>query len=284
MIYNKPGEIFEYEGKTYIIGEEIFAISSAYQNLIGRITEIRTGDDRITENEEPDIYCDFEAPILMQDKDALEVMCGKLDKIGLDGIIMSPEMIKTFRMQYEYYPNIKVYALVNELTEDEEHYKNVRLFSTYELAEIEMRRTLVMEKKNGCITRWADDPNYMENQEYESRFEAGNFRNRFIAVYIEEYEMPLDKFFITDMYAIGLAEKRRDDVAEQIECWEMSPQVRHSVLRDTNLSFMVEKELEGKKYYIEEYAEAVAEVSHALVSEHKKAEKILQIAKKEGKI
>ena len=47
---------------------------------------------------------------------------------------------------------------------------------------------------------------------------------------------------------------------------------------------MIEKELEGKDFYNEEYSEAVAEVSHALVSEHKKAEKLLQIAKKEGKI
>ena len=284
MIYNKQGEIFEHEGKTYIVGEEVFAISSAYRNLIGRITEIRTGNDRETENEEPDIYCDFEAPILNQDKESLKVMCGNLDKLCLDGIIMAPEMLVTVRTRYDDYPTIKIYALVNEFTEDEFHSRSVRLFASYELAEFEMRRMLLVEKKNGCLARWSDDPDYMETQDCESRFEAGNYRNRLVLNYIEEYEMPLEKSFVTDMYAIGLANKRREDVAEQIKYWDMSPQVRHSVLRDTTLSSRIEKELEGKELYIEEYSEAVAEVSHALVSEHKKAEKLLQIAKKEGKI
>ena len=51
---NKP---FEYDGKTYYIGEEIVALNkSEYSGLIGRIVEIREGADKVTENKTPDIY------------------------------------------------------------------------------------------------------------------------------------------------------------------------------------------------------------------------------------
>lgn len=284
MIYNKKGEVFEYEGKAYMIGEEIYAVASAYRGLLGTITEIRTGNDRETENEEPDIYCDFHSPILKQDREDIETMCGKLDAIGLDGIIMAPEMIVTTRAQYDSYPTVKVYSLVEEFTEDEDHYRSVRIFTSFEAAEFEMRRTLLISKLNGCLARWEPEVGYTETQEYEYRFEAGNNCTRHMAVYIEEYDMPLAQPFIEQMYDIGLLFEHRKDIAEQIESWEMSEQVRRNVINDYRASGMIKKELEGKKLYIEEYAEAVAEVSHKLVAEHKQAEKILQIAKKEGKI
>lgn len=56
----------------FIIGEEVFASESDYAGLLGRITEIRTGEDRDTENEGPDIYCNFQPPILNQDAEQIE--------------------------------------------------------------------------------------------------------------------------------------------------------------------------------------------------------------------
>ena len=40
MIYKNKGDIFEYEGKFYVVGEEIYAVSSAYRGLLGTITDI----------------------------------------------------------------------------------------------------------------------------------------------------------------------------------------------------------------------------------------------------
>ena len=94
--------------------------------------------------------------------------------------------------------------------------------------------------------------------------------------------MPLAKDFTEQMYNIGLIMEHRKDIAEQIESWEMSGQVRRNVVNDYRASSMIKKELGEKALYIEEYAEAVAEVAHRLVAEHKQAEKLLQIAKERG--
>ena len=95
MIINKQGESFEYEGKKYIVGEDVYATESSYYGLIGVIKEIRTGKDKETDNPEPDIYCDFFEPILTADKERLQEELGEY--YALDGIIMAPSMIMPIR-------------------------------------------------------------------------------------------------------------------------------------------------------------------------------------------
>ena len=56
MIYDIPGDEFIYEGVTYRVGAEVVATEgSDYAGLNGFIREIRTEDDRETDNETPDI-------------------------------------------------------------------------------------------------------------------------------------------------------------------------------------------------------------------------------------
>ena len=63
MIYNVVGQEFIYEGVTYRVGAEVVGTTeSDYRGLKGFILEIRTGDDRETENETPDIHCYFDPP------------------------------------------------------------------------------------------------------------------------------------------------------------------------------------------------------------------------------
>ena len=60
MIYKKPGEKFSHENITYTVGSRVLANeASEYSGLFGRILEIRTDDDRETENDTPDIYCNL---------------------------------------------------------------------------------------------------------------------------------------------------------------------------------------------------------------------------------
>ena len=61
MIYKKPDEKFSHENITYTVGSRVLANeASEYSGLFGRILEIRTDDDRETENDTPDIYCKFD--------------------------------------------------------------------------------------------------------------------------------------------------------------------------------------------------------------------------------
>lgn len=103
MLINKTGAEFQYNGMAFKIGERIIANSqSEYSGLIGHILEIRDGEDKETENETPDIYCEFDVPPLPYDVKALEKHFSelygetkKIDEIPLDCIIMAPEMLDT---------------------------------------------------------------------------------------------------------------------------------------------------------------------------------------------
>lgn len=102
MIINRPGAGFEYGGARYVVGGPVIATDeSEYKGLYGCITEIRDGEDKETDNDTPDLYCEFDPPTLLDDvkrlEDAFSVLYGMqktLDEITLDLVIMAPEMIR----------------------------------------------------------------------------------------------------------------------------------------------------------------------------------------------
>lgn len=102
MVIRQFDEEFWYKGKCYKIGDRIVGTSeSEYEGLFGSISEIRDGEDKETENDTPDIYCDFEAPDDPKEIKRLEAVfsdlyaCPKsLNEICLDLVIMAPEMIR----------------------------------------------------------------------------------------------------------------------------------------------------------------------------------------------
>lgn len=101
MIINKEGAAFDFEGRKYLIGQEVIATNvSGYNGLLGIITEIRDCPDKDTGNETPDIYCTFEYSELSCEISRLEKLFSDLygepkeiGEIGLDEVIMAPEMI-----------------------------------------------------------------------------------------------------------------------------------------------------------------------------------------------
>lgn len=101
MIYNKSNDAFEYEGKTYKVGDKIIANKeSEYAGLLGKIIEIRTDEDRETENDTPDVYCAFEPPVIPIFVTKLEERFTGLygetktvNDIALDSVVMAPSML-----------------------------------------------------------------------------------------------------------------------------------------------------------------------------------------------
>ena len=63
MIINRHGATFEHAGVTYTIGASVVGTDqSEYEGLTGYIYEVRDGADKETENETPDLYCNFDPP------------------------------------------------------------------------------------------------------------------------------------------------------------------------------------------------------------------------------
>ena len=288
MIYNKKDEVFFYENKTFYIGEEIYATESAYRGLLGRITEIRTGEDRETENEGPDIYCEFREPVLEQDKQYLHDMMFGIEDPALDLVIMAPEMIMPTREIGAGMPEITVFALIEDCVVDGERQDTVRLYTDFKHAEIMLRKSILSEKEeSGCLAEWSSNKNYREEQYSETHFTGfinEEYWENHYTITIEEMTLTMAMPFVERMLDVGLDIKRREDVAEQIESWEIPTEVKRAAANDPNLYHRTINALGQKDLYNATYWEAISEVAHELVDEHTKVHKILKIAKKEGKL
>lgn len=286
MIYNKNGEMFFYEDKMFIIGEEVYATDSDYAGLLGRITEIRTGEDREAENEGPDIYCNFRPPILKQDAELVSKMRFGNEDLSLDSVIMAPEMLIPTRKVGAGLPTMKVYAVVEDCTVGGEDHSETKLFTDKQDAEIVMRQSIAGEHENGCISGWKGSKLFVEEQ-YDDLYYSAYYKNEYCfnhyTVYITEMELALSVPFVKEMLPISLGMKYREDVAEQILPWKIPETVRRTAINDPSLYFRVQSALSDKIFYHEEYSEAISEVAHKLTKEHAKIEGILDIAKEKGK-
>ena len=117
MIYHQPGEEFWHAGVCYKVGGRIVANeASDYAGLFGNILEIRTEDDRETDNDTPDIYCAFDPPVLSADRLALEQTFSQLyheqkhiEDLGLDNTLSV--YIRRLRNKVEDTPNAPKYLL-----------------------------------------------------------------------------------------------------------------------------------------------------------------------------
>ena len=129
MILNRPGAEFEYEGVTYTIGGAVVGTAeSEYEGLYGRITAIYDGKDKETENETPDIYCEFDPPVMPHEIKALEKTFSDLydqpktlDDIVLDMVIMAPEMIRPLDDLHTVRKKVPIYIVMEDWAVNGEH-------------------------------------------------------------------------------------------------------------------------------------------------------------------
>ena len=64
MLMSKKGETFAEGGKTFTVGEMVWANdASDYCGLLGYVAEIRSGGDKETDNEGTEIVCNFMVPV-----------------------------------------------------------------------------------------------------------------------------------------------------------------------------------------------------------------------------
>ena len=142
MIIKQPGAEFFYEDVCYKIGDRIVGTdASEYQGLLGSIIEIRDGEDKETENETPDIYCSFDAPVLPYDIAELEkrfselYQCKKtIEDIILDEVIMAPEMIETIEQADKQLTKLNIYLVSEDWAVDGESDHSVTPCTDYHTA------------------------------------------------------------------------------------------------------------------------------------------------------
>lgn len=168
MIYTKASEKLNVGGISYFVGRHVHANeASDYAGLYGVVTEIRTGDDRETENAAPDLYCQFDPPVLPCEVRRLETRFStlygqpmKLSDIALDMVIMAPDMLEASINPIAANPATYVWAVVKDWAEDDEAGHNETLFICREDALAVFHSQLRTEAREGCIPRWEDRADY----------------------------------------------------------------------------------------------------------------------------
>ena len=227
MIYKKPGEEFWHEGVCYKVGGRIVANeASDYAGLFGNILEIRTEDDRETDNDTPDIYCAFEAPVLSADRLALEQTFSQLyreqkhiEDLGLDMVIMGPEMIVPLEHPAQVYPAGTLYIVVVHWATDGEYGSYEAIFTERTDALHQFHNDLREEFLVGSIPRWKESSQFVE-EESDNSYECyldGEYCENHFSIALEQRALPLSPAFCRSTAELYRAECLRDDFREHIE-------------------------------------------------------------------
>lgn len=208
MVIKQTGNIYEYEGITYTIGERVYANGqSDWEGLFGVITEIRTGHDKETENETPDIYCSFDVPVLPADVKELEERFSdlyqepkKMEDISLDEVIMAPEMIESLK-SWSDREKKNVWAVVIDWSYHGEHGHLEEICTDYLDAKRKLTEYLSEEFDNSTLLQWQSDDRYVtvyEKDSYEC-YGKEDYQNNHYHICIERKNLVLDSIFIREI-------------------------------------------------------------------------------------
>ena len=280
MIINKQGETFEYEGKKYMIGEDVYATESAYYGLIGVIKEVRTDEDMETDNPEPEIYCDFYEPVLQADKERLQKEFNS-DMYALDGIIMAPSMVTPIR---EGCCNGKekfgtLFLLQEEWAYDGDGVQtNTMAFTNKESALMFFKYRLYQESEDGSISSYRDNDAVVvdEGAEDYEIFLEGFYNDDHYIIHILALPLAMSESYFKLMIHKMLPIERRSHLIDQLEQWDESLRLTNeqynAVINDPMLSTLIGKKLADNDVYWEIYWRSVAEVASDLIAKHTKKE------------
>ena len=276
MIITKPGAEFLYDGKTYRIGDTVVACwEIEYAGLIGRIDEIRTGKDKKTETETPEIVCCFNIPKLPSDVDNLmEIfMCDfteeKKEDSPLDSVIMSPE---TLICPDNDKNKEKIYVLTEEWANDGDGGFNTEVFTDALTAKAFLNFKLSKEMTDGLIAKWQTDEEFKfeENDSAYTAWIDGYYSELHYTLKIEEYKMTVSPDFVNRIGKCYLEKCRYEDFYSQVSEWEDAETLNEDEWQRFISDARIPEEINASlsDTYRSEYWNAVCEAAHKLLNEY----------------
>ena len=281
MILDRIGAAFYYEGKKYVVGEPIVANdASEYEGLFGRILEIRDGEDKETENYAPDIYCEFEEPVLKSDIWSLEqrmsALYGErktLEDISLDLVIMAPDMISTIAEIENNSPTAEIYILTEDWAVNDNYGHSTGAFTSLEMARLSMRQMLTKEKQEGCIPVWEDEADFVEDESdmSYSAYREGFWCESHYELTIQKLDIRMSPAFLREAADHHNIQSKQEDFITQTENWNevynLSDEAIYNLRHSKAIAERVDRSLSKNDAYWEAYWESFSAVAHDMVRE-----------------
>ena len=277
MIISKPKAGFLYEGEIYRIGAAVIANGkSIYAGLIGEICEIRTGEDKETENEMPEIFCRFEPPKLSSDISELEKKFSdtcmteeKIEDMPLDSVIMSPEMLICPDNDKN---KEKIYVLTEEWANDGNGGFNTEVFSDYDAAKAALNVALDREMSYGLIKKWKDKDSFKFEEDGDSytAWVDGYYTELHYTLKIEVKEMTVSPGFVSGIGKRYLEKCRYEDFYSRVSEWEDAEKLNEEEWQRFISDARIPEEINASlsDTYRSEYWNAVCEAAHKLLNEY----------------
>ena len=283
MIYDRVGAICRHGGDEFRVGDMVVATSeSPWEGLYGTITEIRDGDDRETENDTPDLYCEFLPPILLEEIRRLEARFSELygtekhlEDITLDMVIMAPEMVQVIGRKVEARKLI-VYLVREEWALDYDSGHDVHLYMDPDEARMAMLTMIHEDMENGCISRWqgrGDLDSEIKEDSYEYWLHDSYHENHYL-VTLTAHELYMSAPVFQRLGNTFLDERLRADLAEQIEDWEdlddLTDEEYQQFISDSMIPESVRNALNKNDSFWENYWGSVSECAFRMLSAYRK--------------
>ena len=195
MILKNISDSITYEGMTFTIGEEIICTEgTSYYGLGGKIVEIRTAEDKETENPSVDIYVDLIPPVLPFDQEKLNERLTGMNGCSLDinsvnwnSIIMSPWHIKPIICGR--YSRVTFFILTEAWADESGNVGGISYpFSSKLAAKAKLNELYYNElRANNIPNDWESE----YDEDYIERWEDGYHDSNYYKLDITKHEMEL---------------------------------------------------------------------------------------------
>lgn len=275
MVIMKYNAEFTYQGVVYKIGAPIVGTAeSEYKGLFGKITKIRTGKDKLTDNKTPDIYCSFDIPVLQQEINDVEARFSELygakkwiDDITLDEVILAPEMIKPLPDRKQSADDLELFVVTQEWSADGECDSSTDVFADYDEAKHLMHESLKEDIENGIISRIGDDDMFVSDEadDFFEGYIEGERNENFYGVGIKRI-----KINISDRKLLALIAQRA--LSSQIKDWDETAKLnkceQNHLIYDSDAVSELVTEFTSDEVFMEQFWKLVSEIGFKYVDEY----------------
>ena len=193
-----------------------------------------------------------------------------MEELGLDFVIMSPEMLIPLPTPKQDYPQATLYIVASHWASDGEYGSYEIPFTSLIDAQRQFHDDLREEQDSGSIDSWRQKSQFVE-EETQNSYECyldGEYCENHFSIELKSFSLPMAPCFMEN---VAGREKMQEDFREQVEDWEefqeLTVSQRERLLASSDFTRRLLAQLRSSSAYQETYWEAVPEVAAALLTE-----------------
>lgn len=196
-----------------------------------------------------------------------------MEDLGLDFVIMAPEMLTPLPAPEQDYPQATLYIVASHWASDGEYGSYEIPFTSLIDARRQFHDDLRVEQDGGSIDSWRQKSQFVE-EETQNSYECyldGEYCENHFSIELKSFSLPMAPCFMENVAGLWQGKNMQEDFREQVEDWEefqeLTVSQRERLLASPDFPQRLLAQLRSSSAYQEAYWEAVSEVAAALLTE-----------------